>query len=104
MQSVATDQPASKGPSPELVATITEAVKQRDGRREGREWRFRCPEGAQHHNGDKHPSARWNEEKACWRCDVCGVGGGALDLARRLGLVEGSDRRPSVCEKVYAIR
>ena len=32
------------------------------------------------------PSARWNRTKHVWYCDVCDTGGGALDLARRLGL------------------
>ena len=95
---------ASKQPSCELVACVTTAVEQRAGRRHGREWRFRCLQADRHRNGDAHASARWHEGKAVWHCDVCGVGGGALDLARRLGVLEPHDRRPNVLETVYAIR
>lgn len=35
---------------------------------------------------DHNPSARWNSEKGTWHCDVCGAGGGYVDLAKRLGL------------------
>lgn len=44
---------------------------------------FRCP--AEGHE-DRHPSARWNPQKAVWRCDVCGVAGGAFNLADKLGI------------------
>lgn len=47
----------------------------------GGEQRFLCPA-----HDDHNPSARWNSEKATWHCDVCGAGGGYVDLAKRLGL------------------
>ena len=48
----------------------------------GREVRFRCPA----HAPDTHSSARWNRDKAVWHCDSCGAGGGAVELARLLGV------------------
>jgi len=39
-----------------------------------------------HAHGDANPSARFNPEKLAWCCDVCGAGGGARDLAERLGI------------------
>ena len=53
----------------------------RQGKPERGEIRFLCPA-----HDDQHPSARWNKAKAVWHCDVCGMGGGALDLAQRLGI------------------
>lgn len=74
-------------PDPALVDAVAAAIVARGGRREGRnEIRFRCPFPERHRNGDANPSARWNAGKAAWRCDVCGEGGGAFDLARRLGV------------------
>ncbi|MGD0764803.1 MAG: hypothetical protein ABR978_00655, partial [Dehalococcoidia bacterium] len=66
-----------------LAADIEAAIAKRDGRKEGAEVRFRCPSPD---HADAHPSARWNPDKATWCCDVCKAGGGAVDLARRLGL------------------
>jgi len=66
-----------------LKAAITNVVMEREGRCEGREIRFRCPQ-ADHE--DRHPSARWNEEKATFRCDSCNRGGGAIELAKLLGI------------------
>jgi hypothetical protein len=71
-------------PDPALLDAVTAAVAQRNARRERGELRFTCPESAQHAHGDAHPSARWNPDKAVWRCDACGAKGGAVDLARRL--------------------
>jgi len=62
-------------------AILEAAVMARQGHKEWQEIRFLC---AAH--DDHHPSARYHPEKAVWHCDVCGTGGGALDLARRLGL------------------
>src|SRR5215213_4113803 len=60
------------------------AVMERDGERlPSGEVQFRCP--LPDHE-DIHPSARFNGEKGAWFCDVCGVGGGAYDLAERLGI------------------
>ena len=66
-----------------LAADIEAAIAKRDGRKEGAEVRFHCPNPD---HTDTHPSARWNPDKATWYCDSCGAGGGAVDLARRLGL------------------
>lgn len=63
----------------ELVDQLTRACESREGHpiSGGREIRFRCPV----HAPDVHPSARWNPDKAVWRCDACEAGGGAFDLA-----------------------
>ncbi len=65
----------------DLVIQIDPVVMSRQGKAEGGEVRFLCPA-----HDDHHPSARWNRTKAVWHCDACGKGGGALDLARRLGI------------------
>lgn len=70
-------------PSPELVASLTAAADARNGRRKGADVVFTCPSGE---HEDRTPSARLNVSKATWYCDVCGNGGGALDLAQRLGV------------------
>lgn len=70
-------------PSPELVASLTAAAEARNGRRKGADIVFTCPSGE---HKDRNPSARLNVSKATWYCDVCGNGGGALDLAQRLGV------------------
>lgn len=69
---------------PALIASLTRACEDRAGRpiSGGREIRFRCPA----HQPDAHPSARWNPEKAVWRCDACEAGGGAIELADLLGI------------------
>jgi hypothetical protein len=75
------------GVNPALVQALTAKVWERGARRlPGGEIRFACPEPELHANGDATPSARWNKGKAVWRCDVCGTGGGACDLAVRLGI------------------
>ncbi len=66
-----------------LVQEVQTVVESRDAHREGREVRFRCPFPD---HADAHPSARWNPETATFYCDVCKLGGGALKLARLLGL------------------
>jgi hypothetical protein len=53
---------------------------------EGAELKFRCPDPSHHENGDTHVSSRWNAVKRTWYCDVGGIGGGAIDLAKRLGV------------------
>ena len=60
---------------------LDEAVTARQGKPEGREIVFLCPAHADH-----SPSARWHSEKHVWNCFVCGGGGGAFDLAKRLGV------------------
>ena len=37
-------------------------------------------------NGDEHPSCRVNPEKNTFYCDVCGQGGGVVELAQLLGV------------------
>jgi hypothetical protein len=86
-------------PPLELVAALSRAVKALSARREGRETRFLCPA-----HDDHSPSARWNPEKAVWRCDACGAGGGALDLAERLGIELPAVRAQGPCETVYRLR
>ncbi len=67
-------------------AELEGVVRARDGRGEGNEIRFRCPNPDQHANGDADPSARYHLGKALWVCDVCGGGGGWKDLCKRLGV------------------
>lgn len=66
-----------------FLDAIDRAVRDREGRSERGEVRFRCP--APDHE-DRHPSARWNRDKATWHCDACGTGGGVLDLGDRLNV------------------
>jgi len=68
---------------PALVAAIKAAVEARgwNGRLVAGELRFRCPA-----HDDATPSAGWHPEKHAWYCHVCKKGGGAVDLARRLGI------------------
>jgi hypothetical protein len=85
-------------PPEELLAALDRASLARSGRHAGREVRFLCPA-----HDDHRPSARWCRDKGVWRCDACGAKGGALDLARRLGVPRpavGGARR----ETVYVIR
>lgn len=72
----------------ELVDAITDTIKRRGGvwKVSRGDWRFRCLNPEQHENGDAHTSADWNPGKAVWKCRVCGDGGGAYELARRLGI------------------
>lgn len=79
-----------------LVTLIDEAITSRKGRNQGTEIYFLAP-----CHDDQHASARWNPEKATWYCDPCGRGGGALDLAKHLGIElpqhgEGGPSRPSI--------
>lgn len=67
----------------DFLDTLGTAVTDRGGKPERNEVRFQCP--ADGHE-DQHPSARWSPDRAVWRCDVCGEGGGAFDLAGRLGV------------------
>ncbi len=68
---------------PAFIADLTRACENRDGTPKRGEVEFRCP--AIGHE-DRHPSARWNPVKGVWNCPVCKAGGGALDLAARLGV------------------
>lgn len=67
----------------ELAAKIEARI---GGRRRGNEIVFSCPNPSGHKHGDAHPSARWSSPKRAWHCPVCNLGGGALDLAKRLGI------------------
>jgi hypothetical protein len=88
----------SAHPPPELVAALDRAVLARSGRQQGREVRFLCPIHADH-----EPSARWNRREAVWFCDVCAVGGGACDLAQRLGVELPAARARVLRETVYVV-
>jgi hypothetical protein len=91
----------SSPPPAALCAILSREVMTRSGRREGREIRFQCPA-----HDDHSPSARWNPKKAVWHCDACGAGGGALDLAKRLGveLPVMAVHSQVPCQRVYAVR
>ncbi len=68
--------------APGDAAALRAAVLARGGCEMPRgEIRFSCPA-----HDDAHPSARFNTEGAVWRCDACSAGGGAIDLAQRLGV------------------
>jgi putative DNA primase/helicase len=75
---------------PGILETVTRTVLGRSGVERGAEITFRCPVPR---HPDEHPSARWNLCKGTWYCDVCKIGGSALDLADRLG-IEMPVRRP----------
>lgn len=47
---------------------------------------IQCPRADRHRNGDAHPSCRLHPKKNTWYCDPCARGGGALELARELGI------------------
>lgn len=64
-----------------IIAEIETAIEGRQPARAGSEIRFLCPV-----HDDHDPSARWNPKKRTWFCDACGIGGGYLDLAQRLGI------------------
>lgn len=69
----------------QIISAIEVEIQTRQARRAGRETLFLCPA-----HDDHDPSARWHPAKQVWRCDVCGEGGGAIDLAKRLGLDVGN--------------
>jgi 5S rRNA maturation endonuclease (ribonuclease M5) len=66
-----------------FIGDLERAVMHRKGRPRGDEIHFQCPlEGHE----DNVPSATWNIRSHTWFCHACKVGGGALDLADRLGV------------------
>lgn len=67
------------GMDPAFIARLEAAVFERNARQMGPHLRFLCPA-----HDDHNPSADWHTQKHTWKCRSCGVGGGALDLARRL--------------------
>ncbi len=85
-------------PTP-LVKKITVALEAQRGptRQVKSELHYRCLNAEKHANGDTNPSARWNEEKGVFCCDVCGDSGGTKDLAERLDLIaNGAKEKPKV--------
>ncbi len=78
----------------QLKRQITATLEFQRGptKRSGDELFFRCLSPEKHRNGDTSPSARWNEEKGLWYCDVCGAKGGYVDLARRLEILPGEKK------------
>jgi len=63
------------------VVLINDALMKRHPEHKGDEIRFICPS-----HDDSRPSARWHSQKLVWYCDACGDGGGAIDLASKLGV------------------
>ena len=74
------------------LTELERAVLARDGRRSDGEIWFRCLHPERHKNGDARPSAKYNTEKGAWYCVVCKTGGGARELAERLGVSWSADR------------
>lgn len=58
-----------------------ELVRSRAGKGNAGKFKYRC-----FAHDDEHPSAEWDEAKGVWWCYACKSGGGALDLARGLGI------------------
>ena len=82
--------------SRELNRQITATLETQRGltKRKSNELFFSCFHPERHTNGDKNPSARWNEGKGVWCCDVCNDGGGAIEMAKRLGLADETSQIP----------
>ena len=68
----------------EIGARVTACLLDRGGRMVGGELRCTC----WNHSPDEHPSLRWNTKKHVFHCDACGIGGGAIEAARALGLLD----------------
>jgi hypothetical protein len=85
-----------------LVAAVTRALEQRGVKREGDELKFQCFFPERHQHGDADWSASFNPVKAVWCCRVCGIGGGVLNLAERLGIER--PQQTTTTETVYPIR
>jgi hypothetical protein len=84
-----------------LVAAVTRALEQRGVKREGDELKFQCFFPERHQHGDADWSASFNPVKAVWCCRVCGIGGGVLNLAERLGIER--PQQTTTTETVYLI-
>ena len=67
----------------DFLSLLVFAVLGRDGNHKGNEITFRCPSPT---HEDEHPSARYHLKKNVWTCDSCPAGGGAVDLAKLLGV------------------
>ena len=83
----------------DFLDRLAAVVEARDGKRKGQEIVFTCPNPG---HEDTHPSARYNVKKAAWTCDACGAGGGALDLAKLLGIDLPETRALTVVELARA--
>jgi putative DNA primase/helicase len=89
-----------------LADAVHRAVLDRGAKRQpSGEWRMRCPA-----HDDHRPSADWSPGRGVWVCRSCGAGGGAVDLAERLGVElprRAAGRPPAAATAkvtVYAIR
>ncbi|TMB22085.1 MAG: hypothetical protein E6J71_06895 [Deltaproteobacteria bacterium] len=72
---------------PDFLVRLEAAIRARDAHElPSGELAFRCVRPEEHEHGDAHSSCRWNRTKAVFNCDVCGVHGGAVDLARWLNV------------------
>ena len=78
------------GMDPAFISRLEAAIDQRNARPVSGQVRFLCPA-----HDDHNPSADWHPEKHTWKCRSCNVGGGALDLARRLG-IDLPERKPEI--------
>jgi hypothetical protein len=86
-------------PPAALLTEIEAAVWARDGKQKGHDIRFLCPA-----HDDHNASADWSPSKSAWCCRVCGAKGGAVDLAKRLGIELPARRdgpRPAPAKVVY---
>ena len=68
---------------------LTAALLERGAAWRGRHLRFSCPA-----HDDLRPSADYEPVQRVWVCRSCGTGGGARDLARRLGLTAAEVSEP----------
>lgn len=84
-----------------LLEAIEAALAVRSGHQQGTEVRYRC---AEPDHEDRHPSALWHRQRHVWWCPVCGVGGGSIKLAQRLGIVVGRRKPTSAERRVMAER
>ena len=80
---------------PDFLDRLDRAVMDRGGVHKGRETTFTCPSPS---HPDTHPSAKWNRDKGTWKCWSRGceeeIGGGAMALAKALGVDLPDDRPP----------
>jgi hypothetical protein len=73
----------------QTLQTLEDALRTRGARRVGRHLRFCCPA-----HDDHQPSADYDLSRRVWTCRSCHAGGGALNLARLLGLASPQTVRP----------
>lgn len=71
----------------DVRAAVERALESRGARFSRGEWWMLCPAHA-----EKTPSAAYRPDTGTWYCQGCQAGGGALDLAARLGLPVGAGR------------